>query len=105
MNTAFKTLSFNEAADEDTIEPPLTDDEGTINNMSKDKETAANDEEASQKGIIYFNMSEAIWNSKFSSLMVHSPTPFGSTTSRPSPVPMVTTSCAPGLDFSPGPNH
>jgi hypothetical protein len=36
-NTAFGSLSFNKAADTGTIEPPLTDDEGPINDTSEDK--------------------------------------------------------------------
>jgi hypothetical protein len=98
-DVAFQTLSFNEAADTGTIEPPLTDDEGPINDTNENKETAANDEEASQEGTIYSNMPEPAWNSEFESPMVRSPAPFTSpmrTMAGPSPVPLVTTSSTPG---------
>jgi hypothetical protein len=100
-NTAFETLSFDKAADTGTIEPPFTDDEGTISDTSKDEEEApaADDKEASQEGTVYSNTPEATWNSEFSSPMVRSPAPFSSpmrTMAGPSPVPSVTTSSAPG---------
>ena len=101
-NTAFETLSFDKAADTGTIEPPLTDDEDTISDTSKDEEEApaADDEEASQEGTVYSNiMPEATRNSEFSSPMIQSPAPFSSpmrTMAGPSPVPLVTTSSTPG---------
>jgi hypothetical protein len=108
-DVAFQTLSFNEAADTGTIEPPLTDDEGPINDTNENKETAANDEEASQEGTIYSNMPEPAWNSEFESPMVRSPAPFTSpmrTMPAPSPVPSVTASSAHGVDsFAPGTNQ
>jgi hypothetical protein len=103
-NTAFTNLSFNEATDEGTIEPLLTDDEGSINDNSEDEITGANDEEASQQGTVYSNMSEApvaSW-AEYSSPMLRSPAPFGSRTPpRPSPAPSATTMSALDL-FTPG---
>jgi hypothetical protein len=100
-SAAFEALSINETPDEVIIEPPPTDDEFSI--------IDTNDEEASQEGTVYSNMSEAPnWSSEFSSPMGRTPAPFGSpsmrTTLGPSPAPTVTTSSTPGRGslFAPG---